>query len=151
MNKQIIWRDEMEAASGRGISLEAPEGIMASDVTRAECHGDRIHIWFARRPLPVSFLSLGGDMNESVQQSRSVRLTAFGDTTEELEASALEEAEGFFPEETLLRVRQDYVAILVQGSGLERDAGGKRYYSRVLIEEVFPDAIHENTPGEEPG
>jgi len=80
-------------------------------------------------------------MNERTEtgnelNGRSISLLAAGDTVDEIEAAALDEARKVFgPDRTLEIVRNYKILDVPDGSGIKDKAGDKRYYARILIRE----------------
>jgi hypothetical protein len=77
------------------------------------------------------------DQDQRVSENgRRIRVTVYGDTADELELAALDEARKFFGEGPLLRIVDDYTAIPVRSSDdpeIVAAAAGKRRRASVLV------------------
>lgn len=75
-------------------------------------------------------------MNEQDQRTepsgRSVGVTAYGDTSDEIELDALDKAREFFGPEPRLRARHTYVAVSAESLDPKR-TGGKKYFASIIV------------------
>ena len=74
---------------------------------------------------------------ETRPAGREVSVFVFGDTADELELAALDEARPFFGDTVQLRVVPDYTAHQVLPNGaLAARAAGKRYQANMLVRTI---------------
>lgn len=84
-----------------------------------------------------AILALNEPVEAPKQRRRTGPLRFFGDSAQELEAAALDGAERIFGTDVNLRVVQDYPVYLVRpGSMEEEKAGGKEYFTTIVVEVI---------------
>jgi hypothetical protein len=66
---------------------------------------------------------------------RSLRVRAFGDTADEIELFALDEARRVFGPDVPLAIDRSYLIVRVEATSLAPSAGGKTYTASVDIRE----------------
>jgi len=78
-----------------------------------------------------------GTDRETRPAGREVEVLAFGDTADEIELAALDEARPFFGDAARLTVVHGYRAqAVLAGYSLEKQAGGKKYHATVTVRTI---------------
>jgi hypothetical protein len=78
---------------------------------------------------------------ETRPAGREVEVLVFGDTADELELAALDEARPFFGDAVRLEVVRDYRALAVLPNGVfAARANGKKYQANVTVRTIEPAA-----------
>jgi hypothetical protein len=72
---------------------------------------------------------------EGALGTRKVRVRAFGDTADEIELFALDEARRVFGPDVPLAIDRSYLIVRVEATSLAPSAGGKTYTASVDVRE----------------
>jgi hypothetical protein len=67
--------------------------------------------------------------------TRKIRVRAFGDTADEIELSALDEARRVFGPDVPLAIERSYLIVRVENTSQAPNAGGKAYTASVDVRE----------------